>query len=493
MLRSALTIGCVVFATSPAYADDAGVRTWVETTAEGTRLVTGFGDAEPGFGPRVPPEILWQYDEGFAIAQTVALAGASGAAWVGADLNNEALQRFDIRGAGSPAIEFPYLGADFTAVSASRAGDRAAILYRRDGILNLHTFTSSSAAVEWMVDFDPLFTSADYTGVKVSRDGTRVCALVVDPTQGAFRSRLYTYDAVTGIQQSVWETPFFAGPIDLVDDGTQCLVTEGQNAHLIDTNTGTLVRSFVGSGAGARHKISGDGRIVVLGGFSFSVRERDAQGNWSQIISFTSATSWFGWGAAVSRDGSTVAAMSHNYGNNYLSTATRIWDVPTRTRSAPFVTSGSGSFQDSISGAVLSDDGQVLAVSSWGTQDNVHPEVMIFNRNVEMIGSIDLVGSPFGLDMTGQGVYVLSGSKGTHANQFGNGGHATLYQVRCITADFDCNCEVDLSDLANLLVTFGLCEGQPGYVDAYDLNNSNCIDLGDLAILLINFGSRCGA
>jgi len=50
---------------------------------------------------------------------------------------------------------------------------------------------------------------------------------------------------------------------------------------------------------------------------------------------------------------------------------------------------------------------------------------------------------------------------------------------------------VDLEDLAALLSSYGLCEGEEGYNAAADFDNDNCITLADLARLLPRYGQSC--
>jgi len=46
----------------------------------------------------------------------------------------------------------------------------------------------------------------------------------------------------------------------------------------------------------------------------------------------------------------------------------------------------------------------------------------------------------------------------------------------------------DLNDLATLLATFGLCDGDPNFEAAADFDRDGCITLSDLALLLSVFG-----
>src|SRR5258708_24728591 len=67
-----------------------------------------------------------------------------------------------------------------------------------------------------------------------------------------------------------------------------------------------------------------------------------------------------------------------------------------------------------------------MAFASWGTQFHEWPEVMVFNRNVQLIGQINFPGSAFSVDVDRSGQYVVGGAKAVHANQFGSGGRREI-------------------------------------------------------------------
>lgn len=62
--------------------------------------------------------------------------------------------------------------------------------------------------------------------------------------------------------------------------------------------------------------------------------------------------------------------------------------------------------------------------------------------------------------------------------------------VLCV-GDLDGDNDVDLADLALLLSSYGLCDGDPGYLPAADLEPDGCVNLADLALLLSNYGAPC--
>jgi hypothetical protein len=114
----------------------------------------------------------------------------------------------------------------------------------------------------------------------------------------------------------------------------------------------------------------------------------------------------------------------------WLSGEVYLFDVPSANMLGSYPVSGTGSYQGTPIGAGSNDDGTVMAFASWGTQFHDWPEVMVFNRNVQLIGQINFPGSAFSVDVTTDGQYVVGGAKAVHANQFGSGGRIELIQLQ---------------------------------------------------------------
>ena len=70
---------------------------------------------------------------------------------------------------------------------------------------------------------------------------------------------------------------------------------------------------------------------------------------------------------------------------------------------------------------------------------------------------------------------------------FGDTG--VVLRIKLRTGDLDGDGDVDLTDLATLLSSYGMCVGDPNYNPAADFDDSGCIGLVDLAGLLTNYGT----
>jgi hypothetical protein len=373
---------------------------------------------------------LWQVDDPNAIADGVSIdANDVWGAWT---LQGARLSAYPILGDGTPDFQFSSFGSGNSGVASAKKADRMAFMESNaaGNDFRIHAFKSTSGGIpDWSFPFpvsDPNLP-ANSRKVAVSYDGSTVAAVVSDSvTQN---STLYVFEADTGEVRLSRTDPLRMNAVDLTDDGSVALVTEDNLAVLVDTSNGDTLFSVAGSGAGnIFYRISGDGNVFVTDGFDLDVYKFDGN-TYQRVIHFTEANNWFGGASIVSRDGSTIGSFAANF-TNWLSGEVILFDVASTQMIGSYPVSGTGSFQGTPVGAESNDNGTVMAFASWGTEFHDWPEVMVFNRNVELIGAINFPGSAFGVDVSADGQYVAGGSKAVHANEFGSGGRIELIQLQ---------------------------------------------------------------
>lgn len=373
---------------------------------------------------------LWQVDDENAIADGVAIdANDVWGAWT---LDGARLSAYPINGDGTPDFEFSSFGSGSSGVASAKGADRMAYMESdaAGSDFRIHGFRSTSAGIpDWSFTFpvsDPNLPASSRK-VAVSYDGSTVAAVVSDSiTQN---STLYVFEADTGEIRSSRTDALRMNAVDLTDDGSVALVTEDNLAVLVDTSNGDTIFSVPGSGAGnVYYRISGDGNVFVTGGFNLDVYKFDGT-TYQRVIHFAQANNWFGGAAIVSRDGSTAGCFAGNF-TNWLSGEVFLFDVDSAQMIGSYPVSGTGAFQGTPVGAESNDNGTVMAFASWGTEFHDWPEVMVFNRNADLIGQIDFPGSAFGVDVSADGQHVTGSSKAVHANTFGSGGRIELIQLQ---------------------------------------------------------------
>jgi N-acetylneuraminic acid mutarotase len=374
---------------------------------------------------------VWYYDDTTAIADGVSIdANNVWGAWL---LSGARLTMHAITGNGTPAWAFSSFGSGNSGVAAAKGGDRSGFMESNaaGNDFRQHGFRSTSNGIpDWSFPYpvsDPNLPASSRK-VATSRDGSIVAAVVSDSvTQN---STLYVFDGNTGAVTLMWTDPLRMDGVALTDNGSMALVTQDNRGTLVDTSNGNIVFSATGSGAGSIfYPISGDGSVFAVGGFNFDVYAFNGT-TYNRVIHFTRANFWFGQASAVSRDGSTVGTFGGNYADGWLSGEVYLFDVPSGNMLGSYPVSGTGAYQGTPIGAGSNDNGTVMAFASWGTQFHDWPEVMVFNRSVQLIGQINFAGSAFSVDVATDGQYVVGGAKAVHANQFGSGGRIELIQLQ---------------------------------------------------------------
>src|SRR6266403_1903960 len=415
-------------------------RAFMRVTPQGIIQSTDIGNSKTPSVAATPAErralgplgnTLWQYNDPAAIADGVSIDANN--VWGAWTLSGARLTIHAITGNGTPAWSFSSFGSGNSGVAAAKGADRSGFMESNDvgNDFLQHSFRSTSnGAPDWSFPYpvsDPNLPASSRK-VATSRDGSTIAAVVSDSVSQ--NSTLYVFNADTGAVTLMWTDPLRMDGVALTDNGSKALVTQDNRATLVDTSSGNIIFSVAGSGAGnIFYPISGAGSVFAVGGFNFDVYAFNGT-TYIQVIHLTRASFWFGGASTVSHDGSTVGTFGANYANGWLSGEVYLFDVPSHNMLGSYPVNGTGAYQGTPIGAGSNDNGTVMAFASWGTQFHDWPEVMVFNRNVQLIGQINFPGSAFSVDVDTNGQYVVGGAKAVHANQFGSGGRIELIQLQ---------------------------------------------------------------
>ena len=428
------------------------------------------------------PGVIWQAVDAISITSSVVVSDTTDETWVGHNLNSERLAYHETTGNGTAIFEYLLpTNPSMVAVASAENISLGVVLQRHaDGTSTVTAFNEANGNVPiWTYGFAANYNFNNLRNIDVAADGEVVIAAAGDTIAGT--SLVVILDGSNGAVLDSLIVNAGVGGVELNDSGTRAVLTAEATVVVIDTFTMNTLHSFAVSGTGGFHRISRDGTTVVGGGFNCFVHQEIA-GVWTQIYSLTHASNWLGNGLALSENGDTLFLVSFNYATGYLTLTYRVIDLVNNVELAQIITQGSGTLQDTVIQSQASADGETFAVISWGTQNNAHPEVQIFDRDLNLIGSIDTPGSPFGLDMSSDGQFVVVGSKSVHANISGNGSNTYAYRVFS-ACPWDLNGDGSISTL-DLLELFA----QWGTAGSADFDGSGVVDTSDLLILFANWG-----
>jgi len=369
--------------------------------------------------------LQWHYNDPAGIIESCVLGDITNETWLGVNLNNEGLVHLETMGDGTPVYVYPFENPDLVTVASAEIASLVAVLQVKNGRVGVETFTGSDGdGPVWTYAFDSLYSGASHFGVDVSADGSLVAAIAFQQTS-PYHGMLVILDGDDGeiLQEQAFD--FSANTVELSYDGARAVVTAGATARIYETATLTELFSFGVSGAGGVARISGDGLVAVAGGFNVRAF-RDTGSGWVQVHSQQDATQWYG-AVALSGDGNTLLAGSRNYTNEIITL--RFVDLVAGVEMGRYVSTPTGANQDVVARAEVSQDGSVIAVATWGQETDPHPEVMIFDREANLIGEIDMPGSAWTVDLSADGRFVVASGKNVHANEFGSGGDAFVYDL----------------------------------------------------------------
>ncbi len=377
-------------------------------------------------GPLIQEDLLWAYTDAVSIPSSVALADGGGEAWVAHSLNDERISRFSVAGGNTPASMFSILAENpnYVGVAASADASRCvAISEPASGQIVARAFSAAGGnSTDWTYTFDAAYTDTRERSVAVNADGSRTAVTAYDGAN--------TLLVILDGEGNVVNTTTVAGfslLVDIDDSGDRVVVTAGAVARVYDTATLTELHALTVSGAGGYARISRDGSAIAAGGFNVRAA-REVEGVWQTAYSGTGSQDWFG-GVSLSGDGETLFAVSHRYGDGYLTNSHRVVDLTTGAVVASSSYTGAGGLQNSAIGAESNSDGTLFVAASWGDAANTMPEVRVYDRDLNLVDSIDTKGSPFAIDLSKDAATLAVSTKSIHANDNGSGGTTYIYQL----------------------------------------------------------------
>lgn len=363
------------------------------------------------------------------ITESVGVGNFGTMDWLGENLNGERLSLVSPTDDQSPALPIyedlaPTTESVSIQVAAADKATSCAAAWRNSttGVNEIRLYSGFSPT--------PATLAAPVQEIRISDDGTRIAAGYADVANNAavtvYDETLLPLITVTGAGSTFRHH-------DISGDGSTVLLASGTTNFVYDVATGGLLHQDGSTVSHDAHSIDNDGDTWGRGGFDVGVW-KESGGVYTRILTYTDPAFGFGVFDAcdVSADGSTFVVAGRDATTN---AHFRVYCFALSSTGAQllwrYVNLGGGSLQDVAQEVSVSDDGRKIAVGSWGAQTGGHPEVLVFDRDLGNvpIASIDTPGSCFSVDLSGDGQFVVAGTKAVHANINGNGGEGYSHDL----------------------------------------------------------------
>jgi hypothetical protein len=383
-------------------------------------------------------------------------------------------------GTGTPIYDYAPGDVSLVVASAEDASLTVLATCTWESEVKLYAFNSASGPEPlWTYTFPaPYNILLQPHTVDVSDDGTVVLATAV--TEGP-RSRIVRLDGATGALQQLATRLTWIDGVELSADGSRAALLELARTEIIETAGLTTLFTYQVS-APVRARLSRDGLVTATGGYDEFSAYRDTGAGWEEIYAGFEYGDHM-YGAALSGNGDTLFMASH-FG---LRHTFRVIDLVNGVELARLVTQGSGSFQDLIRRAEMSENGRIMTVISDGDEVNSHPELQVFDRDLNLIGSLDMPGSPRDMDMTRDGHYIVVGAKHAHWELPGNDGDAFAYRVPIdMPGDLNCDHVVNFADINPFVLTLTDPDGYATLYPDCDILNADINGDGQVGFADIN-------
>jgi len=439
-MLDATLIALVAGAASGALVD---VRTVHESSPEGTHRREETRAAAPaareaaGFVATGTGSVLWHRNLVDAIYTSAELVGPDSSLAAGSYLNPP--MRTELFATEGPNVPEWFVDGTRFSVSASRNAETVAAVDIVSGssTVTVIKWHADSGTPDWDLAISPA-SAATERSIAVSGDGSTIAALVTSPD--STNARLYAFDQSSSTPLWTFDAPAgaFARTLVISEDGATIAFRSGSWVHVVERATGAERWSQNVLFSSAQLALSGDGDVLAYGTTGLFVRSWNGS---SYALLWTEFDGSYRLASCALNANGTVLATGWNR-TTFTQNRVRIYELPSSTPLWTFETAtGDPTYQDLPVDVALTDDGELIAVASFGDSLNTNPELHVFSKTdaipVAGIGpvplfTLDTPGSMFDVDVApppggGAGVYVTVCGKNVHANQTGRGGD--LYSI----------------------------------------------------------------
>lgn len=366
-------------------------------------------------------EVVWNKFEEYAIGGDVSISKDSGNGVVNWETNDARMEAYSMTGTSvwniPTTTEWPF-------TAANKSGS----LYALIESTTLYTIGTDGNTL------GTITPGGTIKAVAVNNEGTAVYIGYQNETTGNIAR--YTKD---GSLEWSMEMPLGIVGVNICDDESKLIMTcAGNNTlYVLDPEAGDILQDNIYYYQNSPKQAPGmsyDGEYIAWGdfngkGYLYRWNGEQYEEVWSTNITMSGESSCWGYGCAVSSDGSTIVLgtlgfVADGYDgyvfafNNY--SGTPLWAAQT---------------YGPVNTVDVSADGSLIAAASDGPMNHSSGDLLIYRRqSSDVFLEVNTAGSMIKVDLSDDGTLCIGAGKGVHSYEMGWGGNAYLIKSTPSTA-----------------------------------------------------------
>lgn len=358
-------------------------------------------------------EVVWNKSEEYGIGGDVSISKDTGNGVVNWETNDSRMEAYSMTGTSvwdiPTTTEWPF-------TAANKSGSLYALIENT----TLYTIGANGNTI------GSITPGGSIKAAVVNNEGTAVYIGYENETTGNIAR--YTKD---GSLEWSMEMPSGIVGVNISDDESKLIMTCASNntLYVLDPEAGDILQDNIYYYQNSPKQAPGmsyDGEYIAWGdfngkGYLYRWNGEQYEEVWSANITMSGESSCWGYGCAVSSDGSTIVLgtlgfLANGYDgyvfvfNNY--SGTPLWSAQTN---------------GPVNTVDVSSDGSLIAAASDGPMDHSTGDLLIYRRqSSDVFLEVNTAGSMIKVDLSDDGALCIGAGKGVHSYEMGWGGNAYL-------------------------------------------------------------------